>query len=96
MEDLVAAAAPIALQVFLTVQGLKVFGVVDENAGKWGIVAGLFFGLGALVSSLFPGATNVVGIINTYVVGALSAGLFYEYLAKPVLDQFGVHLGSGK
>lgn len=89
-----AAAAPIALQVFLTVQGLKVFGVVDGDAGKWGIVAGLFFGLGGLVTSLFPGTANVVWIINTYVVGALSAGLFYKYAAKPVLGQFGVHLGS--
>lgn len=97
MEDalnLAIAGIPVAVNVFLSVQGLKVFGVVNGNAGQWALVAGLFFGLGALASALFPDVAGYIALVNQYVVGSLSAGLFYEYLAKPVLGQIGIDLSE--
>lgn len=92
--DLLIGALPISVSVFLTVQGLKVFGfVTGETAPKAALVSGLFFGLGYLVSTFWPETAETVVIINRYVVGALSAGLFYEG-AKVALAKVGINLSS--
>lgn len=92
--QLAIAGIPIAVNVFLSVQGLKVFGVERGTPGQWAIVFGFFFGLGALAASLFPDVAQYIYTVNVYIVGSLSAGLFYEYLAKPVLGQIGIDLSS--
>lgn len=92
--NLAIAGIPVAVNVFLSVQGLKIFGVVNGNAGQWAIISGFFFGLGALAASLFPDVAQYIYTVNVYIVGSLSAGLFYEYLAKPVLGQIGIDLSS--
>ena len=92
--DLVIGALPITVSVFLTVMGLKVFGfVTSKTAPKAAVVSGLFFGLGYLVSSFWPETAKTIETINTYLVGALSAGLFYEG-AKVFLGRFGVNLAA--
>ena len=93
--DLVVGGVPLTLSVFLTVQGLKVLNfVTSEQAPKAALAAGGFFGLGYLASVLFPESAELIGTVNQAIVGALSAGLFYEG-AKAVLGRVGIDLGTG-
>ena len=82
---------PVALNVMLTVQGFKVFGITSERLtpGRVALGAGLFFGLGGLASALYPEHAETIAIVNTYFVGSMSAGLFYRYLVAPVFDKLG-------
>ena len=94
MEEAINAALvymigqlPVAFSVLLTVQALKVFDFVGPDKQRVStpqaaILSGLFFGLGALASSLFPDSADVITQVNTYVVGSLSAGLLYKYILK--------------
>lgn len=85
----------IAVGVLLTVQGLKVFGFVDgDNAARAAVVSGFAFGGLSLVSQLVPDAEPYVNAIFSVYLGSLGAGLFYEYIAAPVLERFGVAISS--
>lgn len=81
--------ATVALFVFLTVQGLKVFGFVNEGSegklalGSAGIVAVLL-----AVGELVPVTTVFIILGIRFYVGALVGGLFYKYIAKPVVEAF--------
>jgi hypothetical protein len=98
MEDimvLLISGVPIAVAVFLVVQGLKVFGFVDGgSAPKAAIGAGAFFGLSWMAGELFPVAKPFIEIGYVTILGSLTAGLFYEYIAAPILEKLGVNLRS--
>ena len=79
----------VALFVFLTVQGLKVYGLVTEGSeGKLALgsagVAGVLLALAVVWAPAAPFVT--MGI--RFYVGALVGGLFYKYIAKPVVEAF--------
>ncbi len=84
----VIGGVPIAVNVVLTVQALKVFDYVGENARvtapQAAVVSGLFFGLGGLAMTVWPETAAYIVPLNTFIVGALSAGLLYEYILKGV------------
>ena len=80
---------PIAVSVLLGVQGLKVFGFVNgDSAPRAAVLLALVFGLGSLGTGVFPDAANYIELGFTYFNGAMVAGLFYEYIAGPVLGAF--------
>jgi hypothetical protein len=94
--QLVIGGVPIALGVFLTVQGLKVYGIVSETSqvGKAAIASGLFFGVLSAVAQAFPVAAPYIEIAFVTYVGSMIAGLFYEYIAAPILERFGAKMST--
>ena len=86
--DLVIIAT-IALVVFLTVQGLKVYGFVTEgNEGKVALGAALGMAILLAAGEIFPAAMIYVVMFIRFWVAGLVAGLFYKYIAKPVVEAF--------
>ena len=99
MEDalsLVIAGIPVAVGVALGVQGLKVFGFVKDAAaaGKAAILLALIFGVRAAAGVLFPEALAYIELAFATFAGAMVAGLGYQYVAKPVLEKFGIAVSS--
>jgi len=84
----------IAIGVFLSVQALKVFSVIKDNAGKWalGIAGGI--GIAAGVAYFVPAAAPVIAIVYGLFLGAMLAGLFYQYLAKPFFEKLGLDVST--
>lgn len=81
--------ATVALFVFLTVQGLKVFGFVEEgNEGKLALGSAGVVAVLLAVGELFPPAAPFIILAIRFYVGALVGGLFYKYIAKPVVEAF--------
>lgn len=84
----VIGGVPIAVNVVLTVQALKVFKYVGEEgrvtAPQAAILSGLFFGLSGLAMTVWPDVSAYVVPLNIFVVGSLSSGLLYEYILKGV------------
>ena len=80
---------PIVILVWLLVEGLKVYGVINE--GSWltapraGLSAGVLLGLIALASELFPAYKDYIVLTIRYVFGGIFAGLFYELFGDPIL-----------
>ena len=88
----------IGLGVFLIVQAAKVCGLVKEdsqiNPPRLALLSGLFFGLGWLTIE-FSGTPEwsisvVISLLYRWIVGSLSAGLFYQIVLKPILTKIGV------
>ena len=98
MEDflvLLVGGVPIALGVLLGVQGLKVFGFVDgDSAPKAAIAIAAVLGFLALAGALFPVILPYITIVYLHYIGAMSAGLFYNYIAAPFLEKLGVSVRS--
>ena len=92
MEDvlvLLVGAVPVAVSVMLGVQGLKVFGVINgDTAPKAALGLAAIFTVGVISIQLFPEAASYVELAFTGFNGAMVAGLFYEYLASPILGAF--------
>jgi len=92
MEDvlvLLVGAVPIAVSVLLGVQGLKVFGVINgDTAPRAALILAAIFTVGVIAIDLFPDAARYVELAFTGFNGAMVAGLFYEYLASPILGAF--------
>ena len=84
----------IAIGVFLSVQALKVFGVIKDNAGKWALGIAGFIGVAAGVAYFIPAAGPVIAIVYGLFLGAMLAGLFYEYLAKPFFEKLGLDVSA--
>jgi hypothetical protein len=84
----------IAIGVFLGVQALKVFGVVKDNAGKWALGIAGFIGIAAGVAYFVPVAGPVIAIVYGLFLGAVTAGLFYQYLAKPFFEKLGLDVST--
>jgi len=85
----VIGGVPIAVNVVLTVQSLKVFKYVGGNNGRMtapqaAILSGLFYGLSGLAMTVWPDTARYIVPLNIFVVGSLSAGLLYEYILKTV------------
>lgn len=84
----VIGGVPIAVNVVLTVQALKVFGYVGKDkratAPQAAILSSLFFGLSGLVMTIWPDTAEYVVPLNIFVVGSLSSGLLYQYILKGV------------
>jgi len=92
---LLIAGVPIAVAVFLGVQGLKVYGLVDSNsAPKAAIWIAALFGIAALIGEFYPPALPVVEGVFTTFLGVMTAGLFYEYIAAPFFEKLGVSVSS--
>ena len=92
---LLIAGVPIALAVFLGVQGLKVYGFVDAtSAPKAAIWIAVVFGAMSLVGQLYPPALPIVELVFTTFLGVMTAGLFYEYIAAPFLEKLGIGMSS--
>lgn len=93
--NLLIGGLPLALGVLLGVQGLKVYGFVNgDSAARSAIIIGLILGVGWLASALFPEAAPYIDLVYTAFVGSMVAGLFYEYIAAPFLEKFGVNIRS--
>ena len=93
--ELLVGGIPIAVGVFLVVQALKVFGFVNgDSAGKAAIITALVFGAFAAVGLVYPPALQYVELGFQVFVGAMVAGLFYEYIAKPILEGFGGNISA--
>jgi len=97
MDDiliLLLGGIPIAVNVLLGVQGLKVFGFANgETAPKAAIVIAAFFGVSWLAGEVFPVVAPYIVLVNEMFLGVMTAGLFYEYIAKPFFAKVGIDLG---
>lgn len=84
-----ALAGVLAIGVFLIVQALKVYGVVKDAvwAGRAALIAGFVLGLLAVGVVAFPQYAELIVVGYVIFLGTASAGLFYEYLAKPILTK---------
>jgi len=92
---LLLGGIPIAVNVLLGVQGLKVFKFVDsESAPKAAVAIAAVFGLGWLASELFPVVAPYIVKVNQMFLGVMTAGLFYNYIAKPFFDKLGIDLST--
>lgn len=79
----------VALFVFLTVQGIKVFGLIKEGQeGKFALGSAAVVGVLLSVAEFYPPAAPFISIGLVLYVGALVGGLFYKYIAKPVVEAF--------
>jgi len=100
MDDaliLLVGGLPIALGVLLGVQGLKVYGLVSgDTAARAAIIIGFILGVAWLASGLLPAAKPYIDMGYTAFVGSMAAGLFYEYIAAPFLEKFGIDLRSAE
>ena len=99
MEDalnLVLAGIPVAVLVALGVQGLKVFGIVKTAAvaGRAAILLALIFGVAFAAGELFEEALPYIELAFITFAGAMVAGLGYQYVAKPILEKFGIDVSS--
>ena len=74
---------------------MKVFKFVDgEDAPKAAIITALVFGILVAVGMLYPPAAPYIELVFGVFVGAMLAGLFYEYIASPILENFGGNISS--
>jgi hypothetical protein len=95
LEALAIGGVQIAIGVAVTVQGLKIFNFVDgKSAPKAAVLSALFFGLGVAAGEIFPVASPFIELAFVTYVGAMLSGLGYEYIAKPVLEKFGIAVSS--
>ena len=94
--ELVVAGLPVAVLVALGVQGLKVFGVVNDaaRAGRAALIIALSVGVGVAAGELFPVAQPFIELGLGTFAGAMVAGLGYQYIAKPILESFGIDVSS--
>jgi hypothetical protein len=93
---LVLAGIPVAVLVALGVQGLKVFGVISDaiRAGRAAILLALAFGVLFAVAEMLPDAAVYINLAISTFAGAMVAGLGYQYVAKPILEKFGINVSS--
>ena len=83
--------------ILLAVQGLKVFNFVSgENAPKAAVITGLVLGVLSAVESLVPASAPYIATFVRVFIGAMTAGLGYEYLVRPALNRFGVSVSSSE
>jgi hypothetical protein len=96
MLQIVIDGVPIALGVFVTIQGLKVYGIITESSqvGKAAIASALFFGGLAAVANAVPEAAPYINIAFVTYVGSMLAGLFYKYFAAPILEKLGFDVST--
>jgi len=95
VPNILLGGVHIAVGVLFTVQGLKVFKFVDgDNVPKAAILSALGFGGLSLIAALVPSAADIIDLVFATYVGAMAAGLFYEYIAAPILEKFGVAVSS--
>lgn len=88
----------IGLGVFLVVQAFKyarLFAWPWLDPARLALIAGLFFGLlwGAVEIEAQSGIWSVaviVGIVFRWIVGSLTAALFYGIVLKPLLEKLSV------
>jgi len=92
---LVLAGIPVAVLVALGVQGLKVFGFVDgTSAPRAAIVLALLFGVGVIAGSVLPEVAEYIDLAFATFAGAMTAGLGYAYVARPLLEKFGIDVSA--
>ena len=93
--DFVVGGLQVAALVLLAVQALKVYGfVTGENAPKAAVLVALVLGAVGTVEKLVPVAAPYVAIFVQVLAGALTAGLGYEYLVRPLAERFGISVSS--
>ena len=93
--ELVLAGIPVAVLVALGVQGLKVFGFVDgTTAPRAAIILALLFGVGVIVGSVLPEVEEYITLGFSTFAGAMTAGLGYAYIARPLLENFGIDVSA--
>jgi len=79
----------VALFTFVTVQGIKVFGLIKEGQeGKFALGSAAVVGVLLAVGEFMPSASPIIVIGLALYVGTLVGGLFYKYIAKPVVEAF--------
>ena len=92
---LAIASIPIVVGVVAGVQAGKVFGVINNgNAGKAAMVIAFALGIFAGVGIQFPDLAPYIDLIFTVYLGAIGAGLGYEYAVKPILSRLGWRVRS--
>ena len=98
---LLIGVVPVGLVVLLTVQGLKIFGVVnDQNVRKAALAIALVFGLAALAGELYEPARVYIELGVQFFVGSMVAGLFYKAkqfipdLLQAIIDSYNEAMGS--
>ena len=86
----------IAAFVFVTVQGLKVFKFVTDEASiaKAAVTTGLVGGVGFAVGELYPPAAPYVTLAFQLFISTMVAGLGYKYLVGPILEKFGIPVST--
>jgi len=88
--QLALGSVPAVFLVFLIVEGLKRYGVVNGE-GAWltapraGLTAGLVLAAVALVAAFVPTTAPYIAVAAPIVVGGLVAGLFYDLAGAGLL-----------
>jgi hypothetical protein len=88
-DQLMPFITDVAILVFLSVQGLKVYALVKENEGKVALGTALGFGILFAAKNLYAPIAPYVDLGVIFYAGAMAAGLFYRYIAKPVFEKLG-------
>ena len=93
--ELVVGGLQAGAFILLAVQALKVYKFVSgESAPQAAMFVALGLGVLAAVEEIFPETAPYVALSLRVFAGAMSAGLGYEYLAKPVLGFVGINVSS--
>jgi hypothetical protein len=96
VPSLAIAGVQIVTAVFLSVQGLKVLGVVDtsEKAARAAFASAFAFAFMALLVDLVPVTTPYVTALFLAYVGAIGAALGYFTLIEPLAERLGVRVSA--
>ena len=92
----VEVIAKIAGLVFVSVQGLKVFKVVEDEAAiaKGALITALVAGTGLAVGELYAPVAPFVAMFFAFYIGSMIAGLGYKYLVGPFFEKFGAPMST--
>ena len=89
--NLLVGVVPAMFLVYVIVEGLKTYGLLDGDgwltAPRAGVTAGLFLVVVALVSEFVPGAKPIIEVAAPLLFGGLIAGLFYELVGEPLREK---------
>ena len=81
----------IAVLIFLSVQGFKVFQLVKEGQeGRFALVTAFVFGVLFAVREIVPTVEYYIDLFVALFAGTMTAGLFYRYFAKPIFEKLGL------
>lgn len=85
----------VAIFVLVTVQGLKVFGVINVgNEGKAALITAAVVGAALAAGLVYPPIQGYITLALQVYIGTVVGGLGYKYIAKPVLENFAGNISA--
>ena len=91
-----AVIGKVASLVLVTVQGLKVFKFVSDEASiaKAAVITALVGGIGIATGELYAPATPFIAMFFMLYISVMVAGLGYKYIVGPLFEKFGLSVSA--